>query len=220
MTRPGARRAGFTLIELLVAVAIFGVLSVTAYAGLNRMLDERAHLESERAYWRDVSLAFVRLSDDLSHARARPVRDNAGDPLPALRGQPTDTRALGEPALELTRGGEPTYGESRRPDLRRVGWRLREGRLERLTWPVLDRGPVTAPIESTVLTGVEGFELRFISLGGSGSTVWPALTQPAGTQPAGTQPVESASTALPRAVEVDLTLAGRPRITRFFLVGE
>lgn len=213
MTRPDARAAGFTLIELLVAVAIFGVLSVTAYAGLNRMLDERAQLEQERALWRDLSLAFVRLSDDLSHARRRPVRDNAGDPLPALRGQPTDTRALGEPALEFTRGGEPTFGESRRPDLRRIAWRLRDGKLERLTWPVLDRGPATEPIVSTVLDRVEAFDLRFIGAGGSGTTVWPVDLLTLGGQTA-------ANTSLPRAVEVDLTIRGRPRFTRLFLVGE
>jgi len=213
VTRPDARAAGFTLIELLVAVAIFGVLSVTAYAGLNRMLDERAQLEQERALWRDLSLAFVRLSDDLSHARRRPVRDNAGDPLPALRGQPTDTRALGEPALEFTRGGEPTFGESRRPDLRRIAWRLRDGKLERLTWPVLDRGPATEPIVSTVLDGVEAFDLRFIGAGGSGTTVWPVDLLTLGGQTA-------ANTSLPRAVEVDLTIRGRPRFTRLLLVGE
>ena len=209
MTTPIARAAGLTLIELLVAVAIFGVLSVTAYAGLNRLLDQRAQLEHEREYWRDLSLMFVRLGDDLAHARDRPVRDQAGiDKLPALRGQPTDTRALGEPALEFTRGGELTYGTARRSDLRRVAWRLREGRLERLTWPVLDRGPVTAPIESTVLAGVEAFELRFLAATGAGSPVWPA----------GTQATQTA--ALPRAVEVNLTVAGRARLTRLFLVGE
>jgi general secretion pathway protein J len=202
-----------TLIELLVAVAIFGVLSVMAYAGLSRMLDLRAQLEHEREYWRDLSLAFVRLGDDLAHASLRTVRDNAGlEVLPALRGQPTDTRALGEPALEFTRGGEPTFASARRPDLRRVAWRLREGKLERLAWPVLDRGPTTTPVESTVLAGVEGFELRFYNLTGQASTYWPALGNGA--------PVSGGSAGLPSAVEVDLTMAGRPRITRLFLVGE
>lgn len=205
MKRRRARAAGLTLIELLIAVAIFGVLSVTAYAGLNRMLDQRAQLEREREFWRDLSLAFVRLSDDLSHARRRTVRDNAGEPLPALRGQPTDPRALGEPALELTRGGEPLYGAGSRPDLRRVAWRLREGKLERLTWPVLDRGPVTAPVETAVLAGVEAFDLRFIAEGGASSPTWPPTAQIA---------------LLPRAVEVNLSLAGRARFTRLFLVGE
>jgi general secretion pathway protein J len=210
------RGSGFTLIELLVAVAIFGVLSVTAYAGLNRLLDERAALEHEREYWRDLSLLFVRLGDDLAHARDRPVRDNAGiDTLPALRGQPTDPRALGEPELEFTRGGEPDYGSGRRSDLRRVAWRLREGRLERLTWPVLDRGPVTAPIESPVLGGVEAFELRFLAQTGGTSTHWPALGGTT-TQPSGAPNVSGP----PRAVEVSVTMKGRARYTRLFLVGE
>jgi general secretion pathway protein J len=210
------RAPGFTLIELLVAVAIFGLLSVTAYAGLNRLLDERVDLEREREYWRDLSLMFVRLADDLAHARERTVRDQAGiDKLPALRGQPTDPRALGEPELELTRGGEPNYGGGRRSDLRRIAWRLREGKLERLTWPVLDRGPVTAPIESPVLGGVEAFELRFLAPTGSASTHWPALGS-AAAAPGGAPNLS----LMPRAVEVSVTMKGRARYTRLFLVGE
>jgi general secretion pathway protein J len=198
-----------TLIELLVAVAIFGVLSVAAYAALGRLLDGRDQLEREREYWRNLSFVFMRMGDDLAHALPRTVRDNSGTAaLPALRGQPTDIRALGEPALELTRGGEIEYGTARRSDQRRVAWRLRDGTLERLTWPVLDRGPVSEPLESPMLGGVEAFELRFIGTGaGSGSTNWPPNTQPTNLN------------NLPEALEVSVTVSGRARYTRLFLVG-
>ncbi len=212
MMRRSRRLRGMTLIELLVAVAIFGVLSVAAYAALGRLLDSRDQLEREREYWRNLSFVFMRMGNDLGHALPRTVRDNSGTAvLPALRGQPTDIRALGEPALELTRGGEIEYGTARRSDQRRVAWRLRDGILERLTWPVLDRGPVSEPLESPMLRGVEAFELRFIAGtgAGSGSTTWPPPNTP-----------QTNMNILPLAVEVSVTVSGRARYTRLFLVGD
>ena len=123
----GAR--GLTLIELLVALVIFGVLAVLAYGGLGHLLDGQGRLRDEEQSWRDLSHFFLRVDDDLGHARERAVRDAAGLPLPALDGRPVDARASGEPSLELTRGGELHYGARPRSDLRRVGYRLREGTL-------------------------------------------------------------------------------------------
>jgi general secretion pathway protein J len=196
------RLSGLTLIELLVAVAIFGLLSVLGYGGLNRLLDSRERLAQEQRYWRELSVVFLRLGDDLAHARARQVRDEAGFSLPAFRGQPVDPRALGAPSLELTRGGEFDYQGARRSDLRRVAWRLREGALERLTWPALDRAPTSKPIETVMMRGVELFELRFI-----GDTDDPERWPSSGHEH-----------TLPRAVEVTVSIEGRARYARVFLV--
>ncbi len=195
-----------TLIEILVAVAVFGIFSVLAYGGLNRLLANRDRLDVERRYWSELSLAFTRLHDDLAHARARPVRDVAGFPLPAFHGQPTDTRALAEPSLEFTRGGEMVIGAARRSDLRRVAWRLSEGTLERLVWPVLERAPTSEPLDRIILRDVEEFEVRFYADTGAISDRWPPLASDAAAAP------------MPRAVEVTLTIPGRGRYTRLFLV--
>ena len=103
----------------------------------------------------------------MAQARARRVRDIDGTTLPSLRGQPTDTRALADPTLELTRGGVLVFGEGVRSDLQRVGYRLEDNVLLRLTWPVLDRAPQTKPFESPLLRDVEIFEVRFYSLRGN-----------------------------------------------------
>lgn len=198
------RARGFTLIELLVAVAIFGLLAVLGYGGLSRLLEHQNKLESEHAFWRELSVAFLRLGDDLVHTRARPVRDASGFPLSAFRGQPTDTRALAEPSIEFTRGGVAEFGAARRADLRRVAYRLRDGALERLTWPALDRAPVSPPQEMQLLRDVEIFEVRFYSRGGARLERWPADN----------------SDELPRAVEISLEIAGRGKFTRLFLVNE
>src|SRR6266571_2307387 len=186
---PRSRLSGFTLIELLVALAIFGIFAVLAYAGLGRLLENRE-----------------RLSDDVAHARSRAVRDVGGFELRAFVGRPFDSRALAEPSLELTRGGELNYGGAPRSDLRRVAYRLKEGRLVRITWPVLDRAPVTVPLEAPLLADVETFELRFYEAGGGLVDTWPTAT--------------SGPDVPPRAMEVTLAVKGLGRFKRLFLVNQ
>jgi len=209
---PRNRFSGVTLIELLVALLIFGIFSVLAYAGLMRLLDGRARLADEQRVWQALSQVFSRISDDAAHARSRTVRDAGGFTLPAFVGRPFDPRALAEPSLEMTRGGELNYGKGVQSDLRRVAYRLKEGRLVRLTWPVLDRGPVTAPLEAPLLDGVETFELRYHGASGAppdkgGSGAPPDTWPPAGR-------IDD----LPRAVEVTLAVKGVGSFKRLFLV--
>jgi general secretion pathway protein J len=199
-----ARRApGFTLIELLVALLIFGIFSVLAYASLGRLLDGRARLADEQRTWQELSQVFLRISDDLAHARPRAVRDAAGVTfVPAFIGRPYDSRALADPSLEFTRGGELKYAAE--SDLRRVAYRLKDGRLLRITWPVLDRGPVTAPLEGVLLANVETFEVGFSDTRRNTVTTWPA----SGLNP----------NNLPPAVEVTLAVKGVGSFKRLFLV--
>jgi len=200
-----ARASGFTLIELLVALVIFGIFSVLAYAGLGRLLDGRVQITEEQRVWQELSQVFLRLSDDVAHARPRGVRDVSGlVSLPAFVGRPFDSRALAEPSLELTRGGELNYGSGAQSDLRRVAYRLKEGRLVRLTWPVLDRAPVSVPLEAPLLADVETFELRFLGATGDPVDTWPTAT--------------SGPDVPPRAMEVTLAVKGVGRFKRLFLV--
>jgi len=201
---PRARVSGFTLIELLVALVIFGIFAVLAYAGLGRLLDNRGRLTEEQRVWQDLSQVFLRISDDVAHARPRGVRDVSGVPLPAFVGRPFDSRALAEPSLELTRGGELNYGSGAQSDLRRVAYRLKEGRLVRLTWPVLDRAPVSIPLEAPLLADVETFELRFLGATGDPVDTWPTAT--------------GGPDVPPRAMEVTLAVKGVGRFKRLFLV--
>lgn len=212
MKLPGNRLSGVTLIELLVALVIFGIFASLAYAGLGRLLDSRARLADEQRVWQALSQVFLRISDDVAHARARMVRDASGFTLPAFVGRPFDPRALAEPSLEMTRGGELNYGGGVQSDLRRIAYRLKEGRLVRITWPVLDRGPVTAPLEAPLLDGVETFELRY--QGASGA----APDKGGGGAPPDTWPPAGRIDDLPRAVEVTLAVKGVGSFKRLFLV--
>ena len=203
---PRSRLSGFTLIELLVALVIFGIFAVFAYAGLSRLLESRERLTEEQRVWQGLSQAFLRISDDVAHARSRAVRDVGGFDLRAFVGRPFDSRALAEPSLELTRGGELNYGGAPRSDLRRVAYRLKEGRLVRITWPVLDRAPVTEPLEAPLLGDVETFELRFYEASEGSVDTWPTAT--------------SGPDVPPRAMEVTLAVKGVGRFKRLFLVNQ
>lgn len=196
---------GFTLLELLVALLIFGIFSALAYSGLSRLLDGRDRLNDEQRLWQELSQVFLRISDDAAHARPRGVRDEAGIALlPAFVGRPYDSRALAEPSIEFTRGGELKYGVAAESDLRRVAYRLKDGRLYRITWPVLDRAPVTKPLEAPLIGNVETFEVRFADNVGNTASTWPA---------GGANPV-----SLPPAIEVTLAVKGVGSFKRLFLV--
>jgi general secretion pathway protein J len=199
----GRRVGGFTLLEVLVAIGIFAMLSVMAYGSLASVIDSRDRVQVERQFWQTLDLAFQRLDDDLAQARVRRGRDLDGGVLPALRGQPTDTRALGPPSLELTRGGVLVWGDGLRSDLQRVAYRLADGTLTRLTWPVLDRAPPVLPLESPMLTGVEEFRVRFMNANGGWVDIWP---------------MPGSNEEIPKGVEIALTLKARGAYTRRFLV--
>ncbi|WP_373974270.1 type II secretion system minor pseudopilin GspJ [Chitinibacter sp. SCUT-21] len=73
-----ATQRGFTLLELLVALAIFAIMSLITYRGVSMLIDTRSAVVSETQYWRELTLAFERLENDLSQLAPRPWRDQQG----------------------------------------------------------------------------------------------------------------------------------------------
>jgi general secretion pathway protein J len=204
---------------VLVAVGIFALFSAMAYGGLIRILDTRDRLEAERDYWRGLTMSFLQIEDDLAHARPRSIRgpDGVGTRA-AFLGQAVDNRALGDASLEFTRGGLMVIGDGARSDLQRVGYRLREGTLERLVWPALDQPPVSEPRAAPLIEHVEELRVRFYALPGGWVDVWPASTQTGVASPNAALPSPSPNAALPSAVELTLKIEGRGEIVRVFRV--
>ncbi len=100
---------GFTLLELLVALAVFAIMATAAYSGLRSVLFTRAAVEEQNRRLADVQLAVFRLAQDIEQATPRGIRDEYGDPEPALRGGD-----LLDDVLILTRTGwDNPLGQSR-----------------------------------------------------------------------------------------------------------
>ena len=192
---------GFTLLELLVALAVFAIMATAAYSGLRNVLFTRAAVEEQSRRLAAVQLAVFRLGQDIEQAVPRGIRDEYGDPQAALLGG-----ELADDRLTLTRAGWDNPLGQPRATLQRVAYRLRDGRLWRLHWGVLDRGGLLEPRETLLLERVREFRVRFLD-----RDDWRDDWPPPASDEAGTKKDPD---ALPRAVEIGLTLEDWGEITR------
>jgi len=184
---------------LLVAIAVLAVLSTISFRGLSSILNANSAVESETRRWNDVSLVFENMGRDIALAVPRSVRDETG----ASRAGLLVSQDQGSGAqLQIARLGD-SYDGSRQGDLRRVGYRLRDQALEYVVWSAVDLAPNATPNATPILEGVSELRIRVIGQDGSWTSSWPTSQDP---------------TALPRAIEIQLTLSGGVRITRIFSV--
>ena len=191
---------GFTLIELLVALFVFSILAITAYRGLNAVTQTRAHIDQETRKWQALERFFARLDGETAQVLQRPVRTANGAEAPAWMGTPSATGSLEDVQLAFTRnGGFDADGTPLPPQ--RIGYRLRQDKLELLRWTALDSAPYNVPAVDTVLEGVNEFNLRHLNSRLAWEKQWPPVIPDA---------------ALPKGVEVELVLKGGEKLTRFF----
>jgi len=190
---------GFTLLELLVAIAIFAIAAQLGYGGLRHILDGRAALAPRYEETARLRHAVTLLERDFSAARPRAVRDALGEPAPAFVAGGGETLAL----FSRADAARPTLLDA--VGLYRVAYRLEQGELLRDTWPVLDAVQGTRPVSRPVLAGVARFSLRCLTTDDTWTTVWPATSNDLA--------------ALPRAVEIELSLEDGRSLRRLLLPG-
>jgi general secretion pathway protein J len=190
------RQRGFTLLELLAAIAVLAVLGALGFRGLSSVLEAESRLQVETRRWNDLALLFAQVGEDMMMAVERPVRGSAGRTSPALSLQePTDSI---QPHLVVTRLGIGE-GSAAQSAPRRVGYRLREGKLEYLVWPSPDAAPGVAPAAHVALEHVASVQWQALDADGRWVNAWPA---------------GGAANALPRAISVRVALTGGDEVTR------
>lgn len=186
------RERGFTLVELLVALLIFGMLAAAGVALLRFSVDAQAsarqHLDAMAAERRIESL----LAGDLAQAVPRMTRNEAGDPTQAFTGEPD--------SFTLVRSGRANLDGEPRPDLQKVEYRIADGKLLRIPYPMLDGTPPGTP--ALLLGNVERAQLRYRSNEG-----WRERWDPIRPD------------LMPRAVELLLKQARSPEMRYVLLVG-
>ncbi|WP_275100441.1 type II secretion system minor pseudopilin GspJ [Sedimenticola hydrogenitrophicus] len=196
---------GFTLLELLVAIAIFSIMATMAYGGLSSLMSGREHIDQVAKRLSAIQRTFLFLQQDISQIVPRSVRDEFGEIESAVNGGGSD-----DLVLQLTRGGVDSAW-SGRPSLRRVTYQLMAGRLIRSVWPTLDRVQGSVPSRQLLADELKSIELRFFSGDGESRDEW-NHNWPPGREKADKH-------AIPRAIEVKLSIKGVGEITRIFLVG-
>ena len=188
---------GFTLIEILVALAVFSVLSVMAYGGLRTLLITRDTVDYRSQQLAQSQTAFLLLQQDLEQLLPRGVRNQYGDREPAL----TTSDQAGH-ALAFTRGGQRSRHLQRRSALQRIAYQLEDETLYRMSWPALDGAEEEAARVMPLLQGVQEINIQF--LGESWVSVWPPSAEPGKLD------------VLPRAVEIEVSLAHWGKVRRLF----
>ncbi len=185
---------GFTLIELLVALLIFGMLASAGVALLSFSVRAQAATTQRLTDVANERRVSALLSADLAQIVPRISRNPSGNSEPAFDG------GKGEVMMSYVRAGWSNSGEAARSGLQRVEWRLVEGRLERITRPIVDGATNAKPV--VMMENVERAAVRF-RLKGEWRDDWSA------TDPR----------ALPRAVELTIMRTGGAATIRKFLVG-
>ena len=205
MVKDSLGQRGFTLIELLVALGIFAVLSVMAYGGLRTVMNTRDYVRQQAERLAELQTAFTIIGRDIEQAINRDIRDEFGDRQPAI------TTSSGGRLIEFTRTGwSNPLPERVRSDLQRVAYRIKEDRLERLNWSVLDRAQDSEPVDRILLNNVTAVEIRFLDESDQWQDQWPPDDI--------NQDKKNNATPMPKAVEITIDAPGWGRVPRLFRV--
>jgi general secretion pathway protein J len=199
---------GFTLIELLVALAIFAVIAVIAYGGLNTVLQVHSHLEQQGTQLAHLQIAFTWLERDLEQIVDRPIRDEYGEKQPAIQGDLQQ--------LELTRAGWRNPAQQPRSTLQRVAYHLEDKSLWRSYWQMLDRAQDSRPLKVDLLSNITELKLRYLDNHLQWHEQWPP------TKILKIPPTEVKNQIQPnlKAIEITVTVVGWGQLMRLFRVPE
>jgi general secretion pathway protein J len=172
MSGAAATSRGFTLLELLVVLLIFGIFAAVAYGGLDNVLNTRRRIEQSLARTAEYQKAYIMIRNDFIGGSSRTVRDNDGTALPAFFFDSYVKR------VEFTRGGWSNPALLPRSTLERVSYFIDDSdsdnrKLVRRYWSVLDRAPMTQPIDLVLLEHVDSLQWRFLNKAMSWSDGWP-----------------------------------------------
>ena len=178
--------------------AVFFVMVVAGVMLLRSGSDTQLAVKGRLEDLSRTNRLYNAMEGDLAQAIARPVRDQSGQPVPAFTENDAGTPGA---LFGFVRAGWSNFDEAPRAGLQRVAYVLEDGALKRLGWLMLDGA---APADAaTLVENVSAAQLQYRDERGEWRSDWTATD----------------ANALPRAVELRLTLEGKPEQRMLFLVG-
>lgn len=153
-TQTKSSNGGFTLLEIVVAVGIFAVIAAIIFPALLQFLEVRERLEQKHTLIVDLQKTFLFLSNDLRFATSRLSKNEFGEQAKTTLSLNDDGNLLDFTAIypDVTIGGLNVP--------RRVLWRIQDGKLQRVQYPVMDPDTDTRTIVQTLLTEVVEAEVE------------------------------------------------------------
>ena len=194
---------GFTLIEVMIALAIFSLISIAAYKGIDGLIRVKERIGEEDRQWRQVMLFLDCFELDVKQHANRPIR-NANDLVePAWWAQPIFRDQYGA-QLTFSRFGDAQQS-GYLMDTRRIGYRLNQGAIELVQWPSLDVTSAQKPEVFEVLENVSNLTFKYLTKDGRWVMSWPEA-----------KTANREDTPFPRAVSLEITMRSGENIRRLF----
>jgi general secretion pathway protein J len=207
----GTEMKGFTLLEVLVALSIFALIGLGSNQLLRTVIDTRDATQVKMAELNRLQRVFIMIERDLVQLTDRSIRNEFGDPLPAIE------LSAGDYDLELSRLGWRNPAAMPRSNIQRVAYSLNEKKLERHYWEVLDRAEDSKPRVQVLMEGVDGFRVNAVDEEGDTTDYWSSTTIDGINEddlPEDSDEQSRKASSLPPAVEIIVTLQGLGEIRR------
>lgn len=202
---------GFTLLELLISIVIFGLIAAMAYSGLNNVLLARSQTEARTEELYKLQMALTIMERDLEQTVDRSVRDGYGDTQAAFVAD-----ELGEYLLKFTRTGWLNPLNLPRSNLQRIAYSLKDEKLIRTLWYVLDRAQDSEQYNIVLLEGVKNVEFRYLDDKKEWQRSWPPSTTGLGQVQTAGQNQAPAPTLMPGGIVVEIETKSFGKIERWF----
>jgi general secretion pathway protein J len=183
---------GFTLVEMLVALSLFAAIAAMGVAMLRSSVDTQSRVQDHLADLSDFNKLRAVMAHDLGQALPRKTRDVRGNHLPAFIGTAQE--------FAFVHTGDDGLEARSVPDAERVRYALQDGEWRRARQAWLDGRDFEAG--DAMAGDVTGLNLRYRDAAGNWHAAWPVNDRE----------------ALPRALEMRLSIGGAAPVTMLFLI--
>ncbi len=153
---------GFTLIEVLIAMAIVAIIGVASAQVVSSVI---ASDEASRKADKRITLlqrTYQTIQRDMLQMTSRAVRFNGGKPRKQFILAGENVIESDDDGIVFTRKGWRNPAQMfPRSNLQGVGYRVVDGKLERLHYLYPDQGAGVEPQVTTLIEGVIGFKIEY-----------------------------------------------------------
>ncbi|RXJ72663.1 type II secretion system protein GspJ [Veronia nyctiphanis] len=160
------QQSGFTLLEVILALAIFAALSITANQVLKNVLFSNEQSQQVGEQLKQLQRARVILDSDFRQILARRYRNSGEESGELLIEMSDGLNDSEEQGVRFVRGGwiNP-QSLFPRGEVVKVGYRLKDNKLERVRWMYPDDSPSTEPAVMMVMDGVSKLSFEVFNEG-------------------------------------------------------